>query len=166
MVSQIFIPASIKYILIFLVVNIIVGLVFKGSQNQKVKNNTVRLPKVYFVLGTFFVIYFSLPIAAYISTNDFSRPEMLIFFGVFVVLSFLMAVAQINWGVAYSDQGFTYRSMFGHKIEYTYADIQKFKRFKVGAVLIRVKGRWLLIDPYVIGFQGFIKAMNKNRRID
>lgn len=166
MVSRILIPDSIKYILIFLVASTIVGLVSIGCQNQKVKNNTVRLPKAYFILGIFFIICFSLPIAAYISTNDFSQPEMLIFFGVFFVLCFLMAVAQINWGIVYSDQGFTYRTMFRHKMEYTYSDIQKFKRFKGGTIMIRVKGRCLFFDPYVVGFQGFIKAMNKNRRID
>jgi hypothetical protein len=106
-------------------------------------------------------LIFHLPIYAYIKTNDYSRPDMIILFFIMIILCLLLFLACINWEIEFNDNQFKYRTFLRHIIIYKYTDVLKIKRFKSGDIFIKVKNRWLIIDQFAVGQEDFIKKVIK-----
>lgn len=133
------------------------------NNKEKSKKNTVRLPKGGLIAAVICFATFHLPLLAYFSTNDYSRIEMIIFFMISILVCSLIIASYANWRICYTKVYFEYRTVFRKKIQYDYADIISIRRLKSWGTIIRVKKRWLVIDPYALGVDEFLQEAYKKR---
>lgn len=140
---------------ISLIMNISVMVI---SDKKKAHRKVVALPKAYGIAGAICYIIFHFPIIAHIGTNDYSRPEMIVFFLVSIFLCFLIIIGCLNWRICYDNEMFEYRTIFRHSLRFRYSEVLKTHRNSFGA-FIKVKGRWLIIDPYATGTDEFLETV-------
>lgn len=148
-----------KLTAILLAVNFLFVLV--TNTREKTIDNIVKLPKTYLIIFTIGYFIFHLPIIAYIGTNDYSRPEMILIFSIMIIMCLIMIISCINWKIEFEDEVFRYRTTIRHTILFKYSDITKIKRLKSGSVLLKANNRWLIIDQYAVGKEEFLLMVSR-----
>ncbi len=146
-----------KNILIICAIIFIITIFLAFIKKEKTDLKIVRLPKFYTFVFAFCYVLFNVPVFAYEYYNDYSRIDMIILFLITIFISLTSFISTLNWRITYDETGFYYRTSFNHTLCYTYSDIEKVKRTKIGTILIKSKNRWLFIDPYAIGLDDFMK---------
>ena len=146
-----------KNILIICAIIFIITLFLAFIKKEKTDLKIVRLPKFYTFVFAFCYVLFNIPLFAYEYDNDYSRIDMIIVFLITIFISLISFISTLNWQITYDETGFHYRTSFNRTLYYKYSDIEKVKRTKIGTILIKLKNRWLFIDPYAIGLDDFIK---------
>ncbi len=129
------------------------------SNKESNKISIVKLPKTYSIIFAGLYLLFHLPIIGYIGTNNYSKKEMIVFFITVMFICLIFFISTLNWKITYDSNGFSYRTSFRRTLNYKYSDIEKIKRTKSDMVLLKTAKRWLIIDPYAVGKDNFMKMI-------
>ena len=144
-------------ITVIVVVNFVFELISNAKEKQEV--NIVRLPKIYAIIGLVCFIAFLAIIIAYILTSNEHSVWFILLFSIFLGLCIFLVISALNWRIKYNDEKIEYRTMFRHTLNFRYSDIVKVHRTRVGTILIKVKKRYLTIDPYSEGKADFLEKV-------
>jgi len=142
------------------IINLIVPLFLKKKPADK--KNTVYFPALYTIIGAIGALIFSIILfLMYFFPNGTESTWVFIGFGAFWLLNVYIVMLSAVWRITYTEESFTYRSMFGRVTkEVLYSDIVRIKRRKQYVFLCTKKKRYF-VDTDAIGEDAFLKVVSR-----
>ncbi len=128
---------------------------------KEAEKGKVYLPGLFGIMGIIVSTLFTVPmiITAFISETICGAVVCL----VFSLLGVALVIAFVNCRIEYNEKGFSARSFFGIKREYTYNQVDAIKENMHESYIIAGK-RKIMIDEFAVGGRGFITFVKKQYR--
>lgn len=152
-----------------IIIIIITGYVLLFSQGEAPKENRVKYPKAYLLVGIvsllFWIFFLVLVIINNIPIYE-SFFSLLTLLG-FIIISLIIIISYFNIYIIYDNESFTHSNFFRIKKTMYYSDIKSIyrKRHAKYLVVFESSGKKIMIDSkYTVGYTRFIERVNSKRK--
>lgn len=152
-----------RIVLIFATINFVSFLVKTEKKDAK-NDDSIRLPKVYFVVGIVVLLFISGALVALLITNDNSFEDRITFYGmlVFMLLPLSIIIAYVNWKIEIIGDEFIYQTFFRKKYLFKLEEAW-IKSISHNIIVVVADNKKLYIDPNAINIQEFTNLIKNNK---
>ena len=152
-----------RIVLIFATINFVSFLVKTEKKDAK-NDDSIRLPKVYFVVGIVVLLFISGALVALLITNDNSIEDRITFYGmlVFMLLPLSIIIAYVNWKIEIIGDEFIYQTFFRKKYLFKLEEAW-IKSISHNIIVVVADNKKLYIDPNAINIQEFTNLIKNNK---
>ncbi len=151
---------SISFLLIILIVTGVLS--WLREKTEKTEKGTVRLPKLFLLIGVVTTAFFlTIAVICAFSKDQFIASIVLFFFA---ALGASLIIARLNWEIKYDDDDFSYKNFWGIRHKYGYDEITGISGGGKDIKLFAGK-RVLRIDELALGSNQFIHTVRNKYRL-